>query len=119
MRIIIGQEAICPHGLGRVTGYSDNTISVKPYMVDYSSDFARHNVELIPIERVRSTPASSCYVLVSPTRMNISHVHLDMMSVQAELDAHKGEGRQLSILTLEDAISYFRKRAMHQVLDRF
>jgi hypothetical protein len=50
--IIIGQEAICPDGLGRVKsiqsamGCSVN-ITVQTYMDDRSCSWARDNVELI------------------------------------------------------------------------
>jgi len=49
--IIIGQEAICSKGLGRVIDYCDSTpykwIQVETYVNDVSSKYAKDNVELI------------------------------------------------------------------------
>ena len=48
---IIGQEAICPDGLGRVIGYADDFpkqwIQVSTYVNDRACQWAPHNVELI------------------------------------------------------------------------
>lgn len=48
---IIGQEAICPDGLGRVIAYVDDFptqwIQVETYAQDRSCKWAPHNVELI------------------------------------------------------------------------
>ena len=49
--IIIGQEAICPKGLGRVIDYCDSMphrwIQVETYVNDVSSKYDKDNVELI------------------------------------------------------------------------
>lgn len=49
--IIIGQEAICPDGLGRVIKYDfkrpDNYIQVSTYVDDRQCKWDRKNVELI------------------------------------------------------------------------
>ena len=48
---IIGQEAICPDGLGRVIAFKDNLpdqwIQVSTYVNDRQCRWAPHNVELI------------------------------------------------------------------------
>ncbi len=45
--IIIGQEAICPDGLGRVIRHDYNSITVQCYIDDRSCSWAIHNVTLI------------------------------------------------------------------------
>lgn len=50
--IIIGQEAICPDGLGRVVSYSTfadkiNRIKVSTYINDRSCEWNANNVKLI------------------------------------------------------------------------
>ena len=52
MPIIIGQEAVCPDGLGRVVKFElwndkPHTITVKTYIDDRSCDWGAHNVKLI------------------------------------------------------------------------
>jgi len=47
MDIIIGQEAICPDGLGRVLDVSDNGITVETYFHNRGCCWAPHAVELI------------------------------------------------------------------------
>lgn len=51
IKIIIGQEAICPDGLGRVMAYSDrfpfNWIQVSTYINDRQCKWAIENVDLI------------------------------------------------------------------------
>ena len=50
---IIGQEAVCPDGLGRVSGYSfrcpDNYIQVKTYLYNRSCKWSPDNVKLIEL----------------------------------------------------------------------
>lgn len=50
---IIGQEAICPDGLGRVTAYNDRfpneSIAVSTYVRDRECSWAPHNVILIDV----------------------------------------------------------------------
>ena len=50
---IIGQEAICPDGLGRVTAYRNSTlgawIQVATYVNNKESKWAPLNVRLVPI----------------------------------------------------------------------
>ncbi len=45
--IIIGQEAICPDGLGRVAKYDDFSITVETYMHNRGCNWAHKNVELL------------------------------------------------------------------------
>jgi len=52
-KIIIGQEASCPDGLGRVIGYEEGPagsirIQVQTYFNDRSCKWDYRNVELIP-----------------------------------------------------------------------
>lgn len=53
MRIIIGQEAVCPDGLGRVSHYSfaypDNYIQVETYFNNRDCKWDPINVTLIPL----------------------------------------------------------------------
>ncbi len=45
---IMGQEAICPDGLGRVVGFSPGKfIKVDTYVGNRGCEWAPHNVELI------------------------------------------------------------------------
>ena len=44
---IIGQEAICPDGLGRVVKFDDKSITVSTYFKDRQCHWAKHEVELI------------------------------------------------------------------------
>jgi|15BtaG_2_1085339.scaffolds.fasta_scaffold01022_1 hypothetical protein len=50
-RPIIGQEAICPDGLGRVEAFKGNSksgwIKVKTYLKNRGCEWAWHNVRLI------------------------------------------------------------------------
>ena len=50
-KIILGQEAICPNGLGRVVRYSANRpftfIRIRLYTSQNEHDYAPINVELI------------------------------------------------------------------------
>ena len=50
-KVILGQEAITPDGLGRVMGcvnkFPHQTITVKAYIDDVTTIYAFHNVELI------------------------------------------------------------------------
>lgn len=53
---IIGQEAICPDGLGRVVSFSNGTVGiskivVKTYIDDRSCNWDSRNVELIEIRK--------------------------------------------------------------------
>ncbi len=54
-QIIIGQEVICPDGLGRVVAYSINDqcvgqfVKVDTYIKNRSCEWAPHNVTLVPI----------------------------------------------------------------------
>ena len=50
---IIGQEAICPDGLGRVASFDDDVknIKVRTYVDDRSCSWDANNVELIKIRR--------------------------------------------------------------------
>lgn len=52
-RIIIGQEAVCPDGLGRVAAYSDKFpfrwIQVDTYINNRSYKWAPENVRLVPV----------------------------------------------------------------------
>ena len=51
---IIGQEAICPEGLGRVANFKDHFpeqwIEVETYVNNRKSRWAPYNVRLIPIQ---------------------------------------------------------------------
>ena len=53
VRPVIGQECICPDGLGRVVAWEDrfpkNWIQVDTYVKNRSCKWDRHNVKLIPI----------------------------------------------------------------------
>jgi hypothetical protein len=50
---IIGQEAVCPDGLGRVTGFADRFpeqwIRVETYINSRGCKWAPHNVKLVEI----------------------------------------------------------------------
>jgi len=50
---VIGQEAICPDGLGRVVGFRDEFphqwVKVATYVNDRQCEWDPRNVELIPI----------------------------------------------------------------------
>jgi hypothetical protein len=46
---ILGQEAICPDGLGRVADFDDNTIRVATYIGDRQCCWDKKNVQLVPI----------------------------------------------------------------------
>ena len=49
---IIGQEAICPDGLGRVMDFEEDFIQVTTYINDRSCKWGPHNVTLInPIHK--------------------------------------------------------------------
>ena len=49
--IVIGQEAVCPDGLGRVIAYDPgNWIQVKTYVDDHSCKWGVHNVRLVLIQ---------------------------------------------------------------------
>ena len=52
---IIGQEAVCPDGMGRVVAFEDNFpnqwIQVKTYVNDRSCKWSPNNVELVRFER--------------------------------------------------------------------
>jgi len=49
---VIGQEAVCPDGLGRVVAFKDDFpiqwIQIKTYVKNRGYKWAPHNVELIP-----------------------------------------------------------------------
>lgn len=49
--IIIGQEAICPDGLGRVVAFSDNLpdrwIQIRTYINNRECKWGQNNIELI------------------------------------------------------------------------
>ena len=51
---IIGQEAVCPDGLGRVTHFADKSVDkwicVETYVDDRSCYWAPHNVKLVEIK---------------------------------------------------------------------
>jgi hypothetical protein len=51
VKIILGQEAICPDGLGRVVGFKDKFpiqwIKVDTYVNNRGCEWAPHNVTLI------------------------------------------------------------------------
>lgn len=52
--IIIGQEAICPDGLGRVNSYNDVVISINTYFENKGYGWAHDEVELIdPGKRIK------------------------------------------------------------------
>jgi hypothetical protein len=46
-KIIIGQEAICPDGLGRVMEVNQYSIKVSTYFNDRQCCWDRNNIELI------------------------------------------------------------------------
>lgn len=50
---VIGQEALCPDGLGRVIDFRDNFpvqyIKISTYFNDRQCEWAPHNVQLVPI----------------------------------------------------------------------
>ena len=50
---VIGQEAVCPRGLGRVVAYVDafprQFIKVKEYINPVEAEWAPHNVQLVKI----------------------------------------------------------------------
>lgn len=52
---IIGQEAICPDGLGRVVAFRDRFpdqwIEVSTYVMDRGCKWSPCNVDLLPISR--------------------------------------------------------------------
>lgn len=53
---IIGQEAICPDGLGRVVNFDTDyfgvaNIKVETYVDDRSCNWAAHNVKLIEVRK--------------------------------------------------------------------
>lgn len=56
--VIIGQEAICPDGLGRVSRYEYgptgeiDTIAVDTYIDNRSCHWAAHNVQLVPVRTI-------------------------------------------------------------------
>lgn len=59
--IIIGQEAICPDGLGRVSKVTEEicdklSITVETYSNNRSCSWAEHNVELIDPRGVKELP---------------------------------------------------------------
>lgn len=58
---IIGQEAICPDGLGRVVAYSDRFpylwIKVDTYVGNRGCEWSPHNVELIDPRGAAREPA--------------------------------------------------------------
>ena len=62
MKIIIGQEAICPDGLGRVIACqieapTNNYIQVSTYVKDRGCKWAPHNVTLIdPVSKRETIP---------------------------------------------------------------
>lgn len=64
MKIIIGQEAICPDGLGRVIAYKDafpeQWVQVSTYVNDRQCKWAPHNVQLITLTSLR--PVAQCYM---------------------------------------------------------
>ena len=47
---VIGQEAICPDGLGRVISFGLDYIQVQTYVNDRSCEWAYHNVQLVEIK---------------------------------------------------------------------
>jgi hypothetical protein len=51
---IIGQEAVCPDGLGRVTAFKDEFphqwIRVSTYIANRECEWAWHNVKLVRID---------------------------------------------------------------------
>ncbi len=55
---IIGQEAICPDGMGRVIAFNDDFpeqwIQIQTYVSDRSCKWAPHNVEYVRFERFPS-----------------------------------------------------------------
>jgi len=56
---IIGQEAVCPDGLGRVTAFQDTRkgqwIKVATYVANRECEWAPHNVKLVRIELEENT----------------------------------------------------------------
>jgi len=53
VRPIIGQEAVCPDGLGRVIdfhfSFPKEWVQVQTYVHDRSCKWAPHNVQLVPL----------------------------------------------------------------------
>jgi len=63
---IIGQEAICPDGLGRVSAYKDDFpdqwIQVETYLNSRGCKWSPENVRLVEIGRtLRASSESGCY----------------------------------------------------------
>lgn len=60
---IIGQEAICPDGLGRVTAFIDNFptqwIRVSTYVGDKQCNWAPYNIKLIKLAIMEQADAKS------------------------------------------------------------
>ena len=52
--LIIGQEAICPDGLGRIAviNEADRTITIDTYINNRSCCWSMHNVKAVPIYNV-------------------------------------------------------------------
>lgn len=63
---VIGQEAICPDGLGRVSAFKDEFpdqwIQVRTYIEDRGCRWAIHNVELVIIGPTKRVEKLSKYV---------------------------------------------------------
>lgn len=55
---VIGQEAVCPDGLGRVIAFKDNFpeqwVQVDTYVQNRSCKWAPHNVQLVEIRLAES-----------------------------------------------------------------
>ncbi len=52
---LIGQEAVCPDGLGRVNSFLDNFphqwIKIDTYIRNRGCNWAPHNVTLVPLNK--------------------------------------------------------------------
>lgn len=83
---IIGQEAICPDGIGRVMEFNyeskNKWIKVSTYFNDRQCCWDFENVELISqnrseLEKFRKALQKICYIAEnsSPTKMNFALIH--------------------------------------------